>query len=52
VWNVDTFRSGLAAGSHTLTGHWFTPCRYTLGPCVDPNETIETFNLSVVITFS
>lgn len=55
LWGFN-FPSGMT-GTHTFTGHWYAPCGYSVGwlgypgPCVTPNEKVETSTKTLVVTF-
>ena len=53
---VFNFPTGMT-GEHTFIGHWFGPCQelvnegYLPGPCPKPNEKLEAFSRTVIVTF-
>ena len=53
---VFNFPTGMT-GEHTFIGHWFGPCQemvnsgYLPGPCPKPNEKVEAFSRTVIVTF-
>jgi len=55
IW-VFNFPTGMT-GEHTFIGHWFGPCQelvdggYLSGPCQKPNEKLEAFSRTVIVTF-
>ena len=52
-----TFPEGMT-GTHTFTGHWWMSCKVAVGfgiytgSCGTPNEQVEVFTNSLVITFT
>ena len=53
---VHNFPNGMT-GTHTFTGHWFSPCQPAVdngiypGPCATPNEKVETLTQTLTVTF-
>lgn len=58
IFWVFNFPNGMTEGSHTFTGHWFSPCQQAVdgglipGPCSTPNEKVEFLSLSMTVGFS
>jgi len=56
LW-VYNFPEGMAAGTHTFTGHWYAPCQYAVnslgypGSCNTPNDKVETTTRTLTVTF-
>jgi hypothetical protein len=48
---VFNFPDGMT-GTHTFTGHWFVPCRYSGSTtCATPNDPTEQFSRTLTVTF-
>jgi len=55
LW-VHNFPEGMT-GTHTFTGHWFSPCQEAVdrgdypGPCAHPNDVVEVLTATAEVTF-
>ena len=49
---VFNFATGLPAGTHTFVAHGFVPCYATSEACRTPNEVVESFTITRVVSFT